>query len=157
MIKKILEIGQLAQNQPKSQIMLYINISPANLVGLLTSKHFFSKTTSTQITVLIAYAIMKKIVLLDSLPLLLEMVSVMTRPIMLTAIMMVEIAASTSTLITALIVLVIILKTVQLALLFLRLEMVSVMTRPTMLTAIMMVETAVDPALILITALNVIV
>jgi hypothetical protein len=48
-------------------------------------------STSAQITVLIAYVIIKKTVLLVSLPLLLEMVSVMTRQTMLTAIMMVEI------------------------------------------------------------------
>jgi hypothetical protein len=71
------------------------------------------------------------------------MVSVMTKPTMLTATMMAVIAASTSTLITALIALVIIRKTVLLGLLPLLLETVSVMTRPTMLTAIMMVETAV--------------
>ena len=70
----------------------------------------------------------------------------MTRPTMLTVIMMVEIAVSTSTPITALIVLVIILKIVQLVLLFLKLETVFVMTRPTMLTAITMVEIAVDHA-----------
>ena len=59
--------------------------------------------TSTWITALIAYVIMKKTVLLDSLPLLLEMVSVMMGPTMLTVTMMVEIAVSTSTQITVLI------------------------------------------------------
>ena len=51
-------------------------------------------STSTQITVLIAYVIMKKTVLLDSFPLLLEMAPVMMRPTMLTVIMMVETAVS---------------------------------------------------------------
>ena len=76
---------------------------------------------------------------------------------MQTVIMMVEIAAFTSTQITALIAYVIIRKIVLLGLLPLLLETVSVMTRPTMLTVIMMVEIVVDPALTLITALNVIV
>ena len=67
----------------------------------------------------------------------------MTRPIMLTVTLMVEIAASTSTWITVLIALVTIKKTVLLGLLPLLLETVSVMTGPTMLTAVMMVETAV--------------
>ena len=49
-------------------------------------------STSTQITALIVLVIIKKTVLLGLLPLLLEMVSVMTGPTMLTAIMMVEIA-----------------------------------------------------------------
>ena len=83
--------------------------------------------------------------------------SAMMRPTILVASTMVEIAVSTSTLMTALIVLVIIRKIVPLGLLPPLLETVSAMTRQTMLTAIMMVETAVDPALILITALNVIV
>jgi hypothetical protein len=50
--------------------------------------------TSTLITVLIAIVITRKIVLLGLFPLLLEMVSVMTGPTMLTAIMMVETAVS---------------------------------------------------------------
>ena len=50
--------------------------------------------TSRRITVLIALVIIKKPVQLALLPLLLEMVSVMTRPTMLTATMMVEIAVS---------------------------------------------------------------
>ena len=49
-------------------------------------------STSTQITALIAHVIIKKTVLLGLLPLLLEMVSVMMRRIMQTAIMMVETA-----------------------------------------------------------------
>ena len=48
--------------------------------------------TSTWITVLIALVIIRKTVLLDLLPLLLEMVSVMTRQTMLTVTMMGEIA-----------------------------------------------------------------
>ena len=51
-------------------------------------------STSTQITALIAHVIIKKTVLLGLLPLLLEMVFVMKRPIVLTATMMVEIAAN---------------------------------------------------------------
>ena len=47
--------------------------------------------TSIRITVLIALVIIKKIVLLDLLPLLLETVSVMMGPIMLTVTLMVEI------------------------------------------------------------------
>jgi hypothetical protein len=47
--------------------------------------------TSTWINVLIALVIIRKIVLLDLLPLLLEMVSVMMGPIMLTVTLMVEI------------------------------------------------------------------
>ena len=47
--------------------------------------------TSIRITVLIALVIIRKIVLLDLLPLLLETVSVMTGPIMLTVTLMVEI------------------------------------------------------------------
>ena len=74
------------------------------------------------------------------------MVFVTMKPILLTAIMMVEIAVSTSTRITALIALVTIKKTVLLGLLPLLLEMVSVMMGPTMLTAIMMVEIVVDLA-----------
>ena len=114
----------------------------ATLVVSLTSELFFSK--SPTITALIAYVIIKKTVLLDSLPLLLEMVSVMTRQTMLTAITMVETAVSTSTPITALIALVIIPKIVQLALLFLMLKTVSVMTRQIMLIVTMMVETVVS-------------
>ena len=60
-------------------------------------------STSTPITALIVLVIIKKIVLLGLFPLLLEMVFVMTRPTMLTAIMMVEIVVDlASTLITAL-------------------------------------------------------
>ena len=69
--------------------------------------------------------------------------------------MMVEIAVSTSTLITALSAFVTIQKIVPLDLPPLLLEMVSAMTRQIMLTANMMVETAVDPALTMITVLNV--
>ena len=47
--------------------------------------------TSIRITVLIALVIIRKIVLLDLLPLLLETVSVMMGPIMLTVTLMVEI------------------------------------------------------------------
>ena len=47
--------------------------------------------TSTRINVLIALVIIRTIVLLDLLPLLLETVSVMTGPIMLTVTLMVEI------------------------------------------------------------------
>ena len=47
--------------------------------------------TSTWITALIVLVIIRKIVLLDLLPLLLEMVSVMTGQIMLTVTLMVEI------------------------------------------------------------------
>ena len=79
----------------------------------------------------------------------------MMRLTILIVTLMVESAALTSKRITVLIALVIIKKPVQLALLLLLLEMVSVMTRQTMLTAITMVETAVDPALTLITVLNV--
>ena len=68
----------------------------------------------------------------------------MTRPTMLTAITMVEIAASTSTPITALTAFVIIKKIVPLALFPLLLEMVSVMMRQIMLPATMMVEIAVS-------------
>ena len=100
-------------------------------------------STSTQITALIALVAIKKTVLLGLLPLLLETVFVMTKPTMLTAVIMVEIAVSTSTQITALIALVTIKKTVLLGLLSLLLEMVSAMTGATMLTVIMMVETAV--------------
>ena len=71
--------------------------------------------------------------------------------------MMVEIAVSTPTRITALTAFATIKKIVPLGLLFLKLEMVSVMTRQIMLIAIMMAEIVVDPALTLITALNVIV
>ena len=91
----------------------------ATLVVSLTSELFFPKAPTTMITALIAYVIIKKPVLLDSLPLLLEMVSVMMRQTMLAVTMMVVIAVSTSTWITALIVLVIIWKIVQLALLLL--------------------------------------
>ena len=49
-------------------------------------------STSTPTTALIVLVIIKKTVLLGLLPLLLEMVSVMMGPTMLTAIMMVEIA-----------------------------------------------------------------
>jgi hypothetical protein len=83
--------------------------------------------------------------LLDSLPLLLEMVSVMTKQILLTAIMMAVIAASTSTQITALIAYVIMKKTVLLDSLPLLLGMAPVMRRPTMNTVTMMVETVVSP------------
>ena len=100
-------------------------------------------STSTQITALITIVAIKKTVLLGLLPLLLETVFVMTKPTMLTAVIMVEIAVSTSTQITALIALVTIKKTVLLGLLSLLLEMVSAMTGATMLTVIMMVETAV--------------
>jgi len=51
-------------------------------------------STSTQITALIAHVIIKKTVLLGLLLLLLGMVSVMTGPTMLTATMMVVIAAN---------------------------------------------------------------
>ena len=101
-------------------------------------------TTSILITALIAHVIIKKTVLLDLLPLLLETGFVMTRPTMLTAIMMVEIAVSISTQITALIAYVIMKKTVLLESFPLLLEMAPVMTRPTMLAVIMMVETAVS-------------
>ena len=47
--------------------------------------------TSTRTTALIVLVIIKKIVLLDLLPLLLKTVSVMTRPIMLNVTLMVEI------------------------------------------------------------------
>ena len=47
--------------------------------------------TSTKTTALIALVIIRTIVLLDFLPLLLETVPVMTRPIMLTVNLMVEI------------------------------------------------------------------
>ena len=49
-------------------------------------------STSTPTTALIVLVIIKKTVLLGLLPLLLEMVSVMMRPTMLTAITMVETA-----------------------------------------------------------------
>ena len=62
-------------------------------------------STTIRITALIVHVIIRKIVLLDLLFLKLEMASVMTRPTMLTAIMMAETAADmTSTLIIALIV-----------------------------------------------------
>ena len=62
-------------------------------------------STSTQITALIVLVIIRKIVLLDSLPLWWEMASVMTERTMLTAIMMLETAVDMmSILITALIV-----------------------------------------------------
>ena len=62
-------------------------------------------STSTRITAQIANVIIKKTVLLGLLPLLLEMVSVMTGPTMLTAIMTAETAVDmTSILIIALIV-----------------------------------------------------
>ena len=60
----------------------------------VTMMMVIAASTSTPITVLIAYVIMKKTVLLDSFPLLLEMVPVMTRPTMPTVIMMVETAVS---------------------------------------------------------------
>ena len=58
----------------------------------VTTMAVIAVSTSTQITALIALAIINKTVLLGLLPLLLEMVSVMMRPTMLTAITMVEIA-----------------------------------------------------------------
>ena len=58
----------------------------------VTTMAVIAVSTSTQITALIAHVTIKKTVLLGLLPLLLETVSVMTRQIMLTAIMMVEIA-----------------------------------------------------------------
>ena len=97
--------------------------------------------TSTQITALIAYVIIRKIVLLGLLPLLLETVSVMTTPTMLTVTLMVEIAALTSTQITALIAYVIIRKIVLLGFYQLLLEMVTVTMVPTMLIVTMMGET----------------
>ena len=100
-------------------------------------------STSTQITALITIVAIKKTVLLGLLPLLLETVFVMTKPTMLTAVIMVEIAVSTSTRITALIALVTIKKIALLGLLPLLLEIVSVMTEPTMLTATMTAVIAV--------------
>ena len=57
----------------------------------VTMMAVIAASTSTQITALIAYVTIKKTVLLGLLPLLLEMVFVMTRPIMLIVTTTVEI------------------------------------------------------------------
>ena len=57
-----------------------------------TMMEVIAASTSTWISALIAHAFIKRTVLLGLLPLLLETVSVMTRQIMLTAIMMAETA-----------------------------------------------------------------
>jgi hypothetical protein len=63
---------------------------PTMLTATMTA--VIAASTLTRITALIAHVIIKKTVLLGLLPLLLKMVSVMTSPTMLTAVMMVETA-----------------------------------------------------------------
>ena len=137
-----------SQNQHTLAQFGQFSVQPTHrttLVGSLISKLFFSQS-STRITALIAYVTIKKTVLLGLLPLLLEMVSVMMGPTMLTAITMVETAVDPAlTLITVLNVHVLV-KLLAMEFQMLQLEMVFVMTRPTMLTAITMVEIAVDHA-----------